>query len=538
MVASSSEEASRVGVEIMQRGGNAVDAAVAVGFALAVTLPSAGNLGGGGFMLVRTREGQASFLDFRERAPAAAQPDMYLDPRGQYVPGSSRVGPRAAGVPGSVAGLAEAQRRWGTLPLGEVVAPAIRLAEEGFVLSERQARSLRESSRLALYPESHRTFQRSGRYYQAGERFQQPELARTLRRIADGGAEEFYRGRLAGELAAALARQHVPITAEDLRNYRAKLREPLTGSYRGYQITTAPPPSSGGVALLEMLNVLEGTGYAAGGFDSAARVHWLTEVMRRAFADRAALLGDPDFISMPVHGLLSKAYAAELRRGIDPAAATPSDHLRKPEPQAYESAETTHFSVVDAAGNAVACTTTLNSSYGSGVTVEGFGFLLNNEMDDFTTAPGAPNTYHLIQGKANEIHPGKRPLSSMAPTILTRDGKLFLVVGSPGGPRIISTLLQVVTNVVDLGMDVQQAVDAPRFHHQWLPDTLYVERTAGEGGNHAGFPGPTLAALRGLGHALEEQAPWSEAEGVMIDPATGERLGGGDRRAGARPVGY
>jgi gamma-glutamyltranspeptidase/glutathione hydrolase len=514
----------------MQRGGNAVDAAVAVGFALAVTLPTAGNLGGGGFMLVRLRDGKTTFLDFREKAPAAARPDMYLDKQGNYVRDSSLVGYRAIGVPGSVAGLAEAQCRFGKLSLRQVMDPAIRLAEEGFPVNASLAESLRESKVLPQFPESRRIFQRDGRFYEMGERFRQPELARTLRRIARGGAEEFYRGAMARELAAGLQKHGGLITEEDLRNYEVKAREPLTGTYRGYELITAPPPSSGGVALLEILNILEGTEYAAGGHLSASSIHWMAEAMRRAFADRAEYLGDPDFTPLPVRGLISKPYAAELRRGIDPEAATPSTRVQPGKPPRDESPQTTHYSIVDRDGSAVSCTTTLNTSFGSGVTAEGLGFLLNNEMDDFAVAPGVPNTYGLIQGKANEIQPGKRPVSSMTPTIVARDGKLYLVVGSPGGPRIITTVLQVITNLIDFKLNVQQAVDAPRFHHQWLPDTLFMEEV--------GFSPDTLALLRRRGHTVELQNLWSIAQAVLIDPATGDRLGASDSRGPGRAVGY
>jgi gamma-glutamyltranspeptidase/glutathione hydrolase len=530
MVASSSDEASRAGVEIMQQGGNAVDSAVAVGFALAVTLPEAGNLGGGGFMLIRRRDGRATFLDFREKAPAAARPDMYLDAQGHYVKGSSVVGGRAIGVPGSVAGLIDAEQQFGRLTLAQVMAPAIRLAQEGFILSAELARSMAASLLLTRFPESRRLFQRGGDYYRAGERFREPELARTLRRISDGGVPEFYRGALARELAAAIRRHGGLVTEADLRGYEVKTREPLVGSYRGYEIITAPPPSSGGVALLESLNILEGTGYAAGGPGAAESIHWMAEAMRRAFADRAERLGDPDFVPVPVRELTSKAYATRLRAGIDPQAATASAGVQSASLAPAESSQTTHFSIVDGEGNAVACTTTLNGAYGSGVTADSLGFLLNNEMDDFTAAPGVPNAFKLIQGKANEIRPGKRPLSSMAPTILTRDGKLFLVLGSPGGPRIISTVLQVIANVVDFHENVQQAVDGPRFHHQWLPDLLYVERR--------GFTPEALAELRRRGYEIEPQARWSDAQAIMIDPETGERLGGGDGRHSARPIGY
>lgn len=530
MVASSSPEASQVGVELMRQGGNAVDAAVAVGFALAVTYPAAGNLGGGGFMLVRLKDGRATFLDFREKAPAVARPDLYLDAEGRVVPNASLVGYKAIAVPGSVAGLAEAQKRWGKKPLREVMAPAIRIAEEGFPISAGLAAALRGSRVLAQFPESRRIFQRDGRFYVAGETFRQPDLARTLRRIAAGGAEEFYRGAIARELTTALRKGGSLITEDDLRHYEPRLREPLTGAYRGYRILAAPPPSSGGVALVQTLNILEETPYAADGHGSATALHWLAEALRRAFADRSEFLGDPEFVTVPVHGLTSKTYAARLRATIDPAAATPSSRVRPGDPLPYESPETTHYSIVDPEGNAVACTTTLNSSFGSGVTAEGLGFLLNNEMDDFTVAPGVPNLYGLIQGTANEIRPGKRPLSSMSPTIVTREGKLFLVLGSPGGPRIISSVLQVLLNVIDFGMNVQQAVDAPRIHHQWLPDRLYIEGR--------GFSPGTIDRLRAMGHDMLTLGSWGDVQAVMIDPATGDRLGAGDGRYSARPLGY
>jgi gamma-glutamyltranspeptidase/glutathione hydrolase len=530
MVASSSTEASQAGVEIMRQGGNAVDAAAAVGFALAVTHPAAGNLGGGGFMLIRLQDGKAAFLDFREKAPAAARPDMYLDAQGKVIPEASLVGYKAIGVPGSVAGLVEAQKRYGKLVLATVMAPAIRLAEQGFPVGHGLATSLRGSRALARFPESRRVFQRDGNSYQAGEIFRQPDLARTLRRIARGGAEEFYRGGLARELAAAMQKGGGLITEEDLKQYEVKWREPLAGSYRGYQLLTAPPPSSGGIALLETLNILEQTSYATPGPGAAESIHWMTEAMRRAFADRAEFLGDPDFTRVPVRGLTHKEYAARLRAGIDPQAATPSSRVGHGEPAPYESAETTHYSIVDAEGNAVACTTTLNGAFGSGVTADGLGFLMNNEMDDFAAAPGVPNLFGLIQGKANEIRPGKRPLSSMTPTIVTRDGKLFLVVGSPGGPRIISTVLQVIANVIDFHLNVQQAVDAPRFHHQWLPDILYLEQP--------GFSPDAVSLLRQKGHTVQVGGLWSDAQAIMIEAQTGDRLGAGDSRGAARPAGY
>jgi gamma-glutamyltranspeptidase/glutathione hydrolase len=536
MVASVDTLASQAGIAVMKAGGNAVDAAVAVGFALAVTHPQAGNLGGGGFMLVRMRDGKASFLDFRETAPGAAWPDLYLDAARRVIPGASLVGYRAIAVPGSVAGLLEASNRWGRLSRAEVMVPAIRLADEGFAAPESLARALQSSSVLRQFPESRRIFLRDGSPYAAGETFRQPDLARTLRRIAAGGAEEFYRGALARELAAGIRKGGGLITEEDLKGYAAKLRQPLEGSYRGHRILAAPPPSSGGIALIHCLNILEGTGYAATGHGAPESLHWMAEAMRRAFADRAEFLGDPDFTSIPVRALLSKAYAAHRRATINPRAATPSSRIRHGNPLPFESSETTHYSVVDSEGNAVACTTTLNGNFGSGVTAEGLGFLLNNEMDDFTTAPGVPNTYGLIQGPANEIRPGKRPLSSMSPTIVTRDdgrsaaSRLLLVLGSPGGPRIISSVLQALLNVVDFQMNVQEAVDAPRIHHQWLPDRLYLEGR--------GFSAATLAALRALGHETTVGGLWSDVQAIMIDPVTGERLGGSDGRYPARPLGY
>jgi gamma-glutamyltranspeptidase/glutathione hydrolase len=530
MVASSSAAASQAGVEIMKAGGNAVDAAVAVGFALAVTHPAAGNLGGGGFMLIRLRDGTATFLDFREKAPAAARPDMYRTPQGGIIPEASLVGYKAIGVPGSVAGLTEAQKRYGKLPLPRVMAPAIRLAEEGFPVSHALATSMRSSTVLARFPESRRIFQRDGNFYAAGDVFRQPDLARTLRRISAGGSAAFYRGDLARQLATSLQKHGGLITEADLRDYDVKVREPLAGTYRAYQILAAPPPSSGGVAILETLNILEGSTFAKSGYGSAESIHWLTEAMRRAFADRSEFLGDSDFVKVPVRGLTHKAYAGLLWATINPNKATPSSEIRSGRPEPYESDETTHYSIVDPDGNAVACTTTLNGNFGSGVTAEGLGFLLNNEMDDFTSAPGVPNLFGLIQGTANEIRPGKRPLSSMSPTIVTKDGKLFLVVGSPGGPRIISTVIQVLTNLIDFGMNVQQAVDAPRIHHQWLPDLLYLEGS--------GFSPDTIALLRQKGHTLQIGDLWSDAQAVLIDPATGDRLGAGDGRQSARPVGY
>jgi gamma-glutamyltranspeptidase/glutathione hydrolase len=545
MVASGHELASRAGVEVMRQGGNAVDAAVATGFALAVVLPEVGNLGGGGFVLLRLADGHAHFLDFREKAPAAATRDMYLDTKGNPVPEASVVGYRAIGVPGSVAGLVYAEKKFGKLKLAQVMAPAIRLARQGFALSEREARQFHDPS-LAAFPESHRIFQRDGRYYQPDETFQQPELARTLERIA-ADPESFYHGALAQELAVSIQKGGGLITAKDLAAYAVREREPVHGSYRGYEIIGAPPPSSGGIALVELLNILEGYDLAKLGNGSAESVHLMAEAFRRAFFDRAELLGDPDFASVPVATLMDKHYAAAWRETLNPHRASPSAGLRRPV-QVFEKLDrmaavgepdnTTHYSVIDSAGNAVAVTTTLNDLFGSRVTAEGLGFLLNDEMDDFTSKPGVPNMFGLLQSEANAIAPGKRPLSAMSPTIVLKDGRLFLVLGSRGGPRIITTVAEVLVNVIDYGMNIQQAVEAPRFHHQWMPDVLRVEKD--------GFSPATGNRLAAMGHKIQEgyaeggkwHGHWGDVECVAVDPKTGERLGASDSRDEGKAVGY
>src|SRR5579884_3117031 len=506
MVVSGDPLATGVGVRILQNGGNAVDAAVAVGFALAVTYPYAGNLGGGGFMLIRFADGRTSFLDFRERAPGAAFRDMYLDAQGKPTRDSVE-GWRASGVPGTVRGFDLAQHKFGRLRWDAVVAPAIALAK-GFPVRYDFAELLKnEGRKLARDPESNRIFLRNGDYYQAGEIFSQPELARTLDRIARLGSADFYQGETAKRLASAMAKNGGLITLGDLRNYWPITREPLTGKYRGYEIISAPPPSAGGVGLLQMMGMLEGSGYEKSGAGSAASIHYVAEVMRRFYADRSQYLGDPDFVQNPVSGLLDPAYIRTRRDSIDKDRATPSAQILPGKPAGYESVqtasalvrrresnETTHFNVVDADGNAVAVTYTLNDGFGNGITVPGAGFLLNDEMDDFAAKPGAANAYGVVQGAANAIQPGKRPLSSMTPTILARDGKLFMVVGGPGGPRIITSVLQVILNVIDFGMNVQDAVDFPRFHHQWLPDKLYLE---------AGISPDTVALLKAHGYDVD-----------------------------------
>ena len=522
-----------------------MDAAVATGFALAVVLPGAGNLGGGGFMLLRLADGHAHFLDFREKAPAAATRDMYLDARGNLLPDASVIGYRAIGVPGSVAGMVYAEKEFGKLTLAQVMEPAIRLAREGFALSARDARQLHDPQ-LAEFPESHRIFQRDGRFYQPGDTFKQPELARTLERIA-ADPESFYHGTLAQELAASIQKGGGLITTKDLAAYEVKDREPVHGSYRGYEIIGAPPPSSGGIALIELLNILEGYDLTKLGNGSAESVHLMAEAFRRAFFDRAELLGDPDFASVPVAALMDKHYAAAWRESLDPRRATHSADLRRPVQvldkldrvaSALEPDHTTHYSVVDSAGNAVAVTTTLNDLFGSRVTATGLGFLLNDEMDDFTSKPGTPNMFGLLQGEANAIAPGKRPLSAMSPTVVLKDGRLFLVLGSRGGPRIITTVAEVLVNVIDYGMNIQQAVEAPRFHHQWMPDVLRVEQD--------GFSPVTGNRLAAMGHKVEQgytergqwHKQWGDVECVEVDPKTGERLGASDSRAEGKAVGY
>jgi len=543
MVASVHRLASRAGVQMMKAGGNAVDAAVAVGFALAVVHPQAGNLGGGGFMLVRLADGKTHFVDYREKAPAAARANMYLDAQGNVIEDASIVGYKAIGVPGSVAGMVYAEKKYGRLSLERVTAPAIKLAEEGFALAAEDARDLREDKPLGQFPESRRIFQQDGNFYKTGDVFKQPDLARTLKRIASN-PDDFYHGAMAQELAVAMRKGGGLITTEDLAHYEVKEREAVRGTYRGYEIISAPPPSSGGVTLIETLNILEGYDLAKLGGRSSPATHLTVEAFRRAFYDRAEFLGDPDFSKIPVAQLIDKRYGAAWRESIDPAHASVSKGLRRPaifsqleqyatlhaEPVAVaEPDHTTHYSVVDPDGNAVAVTTTLNDSFGSRVTAEGLGFLLNDEMDDFAAKQGVPNMFGLIQGPANAIGPGKRPLSAMAPTIVLKDGKLFLVLGSPGGPRIITTVANILMGVVDYGMNIQEAVNAPRFHHQWLPDVVSVEQ---------GFSPATVKVLERVGHEVKPEDSWSDGECIMIDPRTGDRLGASDKRNNGKAVGF
>jgi len=527
MVVAQEPQATDVGVAVLKAGGNAVDAAVAVAFALAVTHPSAGNLGGGGFLLVRPANGESTFLDFRERAPGKASHDMYLGAGGKPT-GDSIVGWRAAGVPGTVSGLETAHRKFGSKPWAELVEPAIRLAR-GFPVSYAFAKSLESGAKLMnQFPESKRIFLRNGKYYEPDEIFAQPDLRRTLERIARGGAREFYEGETAKRLAEAMEANGGLITLDDLRNYRTAERKPLTGAYRGYSIITAPPPSSGGLGILQMMGMLEGTNYQDYGAGSAAAIHFVAEAMRRYYADRSEYLGDPDFFRVQVSKLLDKKYIAARRATIQPGKASTSEEIKPGNLQLAESSETTHLSIVDEKGNAAALTYTINGGYGCGATVPGLGFLLNNEMDDFAAKPGEPNMFGLVQGESNAVQPNKRPLSSMTPTILLKDGKLFMVVGAPGGSRIITGVLQVILNVVDFGMNVQDAIDAPRFHHQWMPDKLYLER---------GFSPDTIALLKARGHTVDRISSVANVEAIVVQP-DGWLAGGTDRRAHGKAAGF
>jgi gamma-glutamyltranspeptidase / glutathione hydrolase len=550
MVASVRTSASRVGVQMMKAGGNAVDAAVAVGFALAVVHSQDGNLGGGGFMLIRLADRKTHFIDYREKAPAAATATMYLDAQGNVIEDASAIGYKAIGVPGSVAGMVYAEKKYGKLSLEQVIAPAIKLAEDGFALTAQDAKDLRDDKFLSKFPESRRIFQRDGNYYKAGELFKQPDLARTLKRIA-ANPDDLYHGAMARELAASMQKGGGLITVEDLSQYEVKEREAMRGSYRGYDIISAPPPSSGGTALLEILNILEGYDLAKFRGRTTPAVHLTLEAFRRAFFDRAEFMGDPDFSKIPVAQLIDKRYGAAWRESINPAHASVSKDLVRPAiftqleqyaashfPSAVvETNHTTHYSVVDPEGNAVATTTTLNDTFGSRVTAEGLGFLMNDEMDDFAAKAGVPNMYGLIQGPANAVGPGKRPLSAMTPTIVLKDGKLFLVLGSPGGPRIITTVVNILMGVVDYGMNIQEAVDAQRFHQQWLPDITYLEE---------GFSPEIVKALEGMGHHIEfgeedygvREQSWSDGECIMVDPKRGTRLGASDKRNGGRAIGF
>src|SRR5277367_6320610 len=548
MVASDEDLGSQAGIEILKRGGNAVDGAVAVAFALAVVEPAAGNIGGGGFMLVRLADGRTSFFDYREVAPGKASRDMYIKPDGTLDKELSVIGYKSVSVPGTVAGLELALKTYGKLKLADVLAPAIHLAEDGFPVSEKLARQLDgERSVLQQFTVSRRIFLNDGKMFDAGDTFKQPELAATLKRIAKNGAAEFYRGETAQMIVDDMKRMGGLITLEDLAQYQPKVRQALHANYEleghKWDVITSPPPSSGGVAIIEAMNMLQGVPLK--GWDDTQSVHMVVETMRRVFADRAAYLADPDFSKVPVEGLTSDCYARELFAMIDPEHATSSKMIKAGTPHVCgvsasnqaapqevsgnDGPNTTHFSVVDAAGNAVASTYTLNNSYGSHVTSTA-GFLLNDEMDDFTTQPGVPNAlFGLIQSDANAIAPGHRPLSSMSPTMLLRDGKLSFVTGSPGGPRIISATLLTVINWMRLGMEAQEAINAPRFHQQWLPNDLVIEKE---------FSVNTETGLNVMGYVTKRKGHIGLVNAIGIDAQSGERLGAADPRDDGSAIGY
>lgn len=535
MVVAQEPIATDVGLAVLKSGGNAVDAAIAVGFALAVTHPVAGNLGGGGFMLVRTKDGTKTFLDFREAAPAAATRDMYIGPDGNATR-ESIFGWKSAGVPGTVAGLAMAHQKYGKADWKSLVAPAQKLAADGFVVSEPVAASLRDPKNpLHQDPESERIFVRGGNPYKAGETLKQPELAAVLARIEKDGAKGFYQGETARTLAAAMKAHGGLITEADLKTYKVIERAPLEGSYHGFGVITSPPPSAGGIGLLQMMGMLSGTKYESDGPNSAKAVHFEAEAMRRFYADRSEYMGDPDFYNVPLSDLLNTAYLDWRRGTIDPAKATPSEAVGpglKKTVEArlgswHESDQTTHFNVVDSEGNAVALTYTLNNSYGNGITVPGLGFLLNDEMDDFAAKPGTPNMFGLVGADANAIEPGKRPLSSMTPTIITKDGKLFMVVGAPGGSRITTGVAEVILDVLDFKMNPQDAVDLPRFHEQWKPDFLYLQ---------AGFSPKVQAELTAMGYTVKAIDSVARVEAIVVNKGVLE--GGTESRLHGKAAGY
>jgi|SRR5665213_1148510 len=531
MVVAQESRAARIGIEILDRGGNAVDAAVAVGFAMAVTYPRAGNIGGGGFMLIHlAKENRDTVIDYRETAPAAATPTMFLDAKGEPDPAKSRDSGLSVGIPGTVAGLAMAHRKYGSgkLSLADLIAPAIRLASQGFPVEDDTADTLPQArERLARWPSTEGIFLNGGRPLREGERLLQFDLADTLKAVAKGGPRAFYQGSIAAQIAASVRGAGGIMTADDLRNYRPVERAAVRGSYRGYDIVSAPPPSSGGVHLIEMLNILEGYDLAKLGRGEQA-LHYEIEAMKRAYADRAVFMGDPDAVKMPVAGLISKKYAAALRASIGEKS-TPAAEIHAGKPADFEGQNTTHFSVIDRDGNAVSNTYTLNFSYGLGLVADGTGVLLNNELDDFTAKPGTANAYGLVGFNANLPGPGKRPLSSMTPTIVLKDGKPFLITGSPGGSRIISAVLQVIVNVIDFHMPVDKTVSAPRLHNQWQPDETLVE---------PGFAPNVLDALTARGQNIVPTQPFASTNSIEV-MTDGHVVGAADTRTrGSLAAGY
>jgi len=522
MVVTSHFLATQSAQDVLKGGGNAIDAAVTAAFSLAVTQPRSGNIGGGGFMLISSeKKNEVVAIDYREKAPGKATVDMFLDKDGNADKVVSRFSHLAAGVPGSVAGLAMALEQYGTISLKEAMAPAIKLAEEGFIVTPRFSNGLKKrEKRLKKWDSSKKIFYKpDGSYYEPGDLFIQKDLAATLKRISQNGIKEFYEGKTAELLVAEMAKHGGLITMDDMKNYSPKLRTPVHGNYRGYDIYSMSPPSSGGTHVVQILNILEGYPISEYGHNSAKTIHLMAEAMKRAYADRSLYLGDEDFVKIPLKGLTSKKYAASLREEIDIDKATPSSTIAPGKPLPYESNETTHFSIVDKFGNAVSNTYTINFSYGSGIVVEGAGFLLNNEMDDFSAKPGVPNAYGLLGGEANKVEPNKRMLSSMSPTIVKKGDKNFLITGSPGGSRIITTTLQVIMNVIDHGLNIQSAVAAPRIHHQWMPDQLRVEE---------GLSPDTVKKLQEMGHEVKTKSAMGAIQSIMI--SDGVMYGGADPR--------
>ncbi|AXC81411.1 gamma-glutamyltransferase [Salmonella enterica] len=523
MVASVDAMATQVGVDILKQGGNAVDAAVAVGYALAVTHPQAGNLGGGGFMLLRTKDGATTAIDFREMAPAGATRDMFLDDQGNPDSKKSLTSPLASGTPGTVAGLSLALEKYGSLPLNSVVRPAIKLAQEGFIVNDALADDLKTygSEVLPHHENSKAIFWKDGEPLKKGDKLVQQDLANSLTMIAENGPDAFYKGEIARQIAQQMQQNGGLITTDDLAAYQAVERTPVSGEYRGYQIFSMPPPSSGGIHIVQILNILENFDMKKYGFGSADAIQIMAEAEKYAYADRSEYLGDPDFVNVPWQALTSKAYAKSIAGQIDINKAKPSSEIRPGKLAPYESDQTTHFSVVDKDGNAVAVTYTLNTTFGTGIVAGNTGILLNNQMDDFSAKPGVPNVYGLVGGEANAVGPKKRPLSSMSPTIVVKDGKTWLVTGSPGGSRIITTVLQMVVNTIDFGMNVAEATNAPRFHHQWLPDELRVEK---------GFSPDTLKLLEQKGQKVALKEAMGSTQSIMVGP-DGELYGASDPRS-------
>ena len=530
MVVTAQHLASQVGLDVLKQGGNAVDAAVAVGYALAVTLPSSGNIGGGGFMLVHTADGRDIFINFREKASLNATKDMYLDAQGEVIPGASTRSWLGIGVPGTVMGLEYAREKYGTMSREALLAPAIALARDGFVLVPGDDILNVPLDAFRAEPNVAAIFLKDGERYQVGDTIVQTQLANTLQLISDQGPDAFYKGPIADAIVAASEANGGILSKEDFENYTVSEYDPVTCDYRGYVVISSPPPSSGGTIICEILNIVEGYPIGYLGFNSAQTVHFMVEAMRHAYVDRNTYLGDPEFVDNPLERLLSKDYAAQIRDRIVRNRATPSSEVMPGTPP-HEGTNTNHYSIVDADGNAVAVTYTINLGFGVKKIAGDTGFLLNNELDDFTVKPGVPNAYGLVQGEANAVAPGKTPLSSMSPTVITKDGEVFMVTGSPGGSRIITITLESIMNVIDHGMDVQEAIDAPRIHHQWLPDTLYVEKYA--------LSADTRTILEQMGHSISEGGSWGSAEAILRDLATGTLYGANDsRRPQGAALGY